>query len=152
MARAAGKASKKRGARRKSKKRGNKRRPRRARFDIATLAAMLGRKHTVVVARSALTDPAGTDALRRGLPAFDPALLPELVLLQHAAIQRFNLRPNSPVCPSKQELIDFFMSVRLSNGSQLRRHMASALATCVRPLSAMAGGRPRKTPQSSNDE
>ena len=151
MARAAGKATKKRGARRKPKKRSNKGRPRRAKFDIATLAAKLGvRKRTVVVARSALTDPAGTDALRRGLPALDPALLPELVLLQHAAIQHFHLRP--PACPSKRELIDFFMRVRLSNGSQLRRHMASALATCVRPLSAMAGGRPRKTPQSSNDE
>ena len=151
MARAAGKGIKKRGARRKSKKHSNKGRPRRAKFDIATLAAKL-RVHTVVVARSALTDPAGTDALRRGLPALDPALLPELVLLQHAAIQRFNLRPNSPACPSKQELIDFFMRVRLSNGSQLRRHLASALATCVRPLSAMAGGRPRKKPRPSNNE
>ena len=78
--------------------------------------------------------------------------LPELVLLQHAAIQHFHLRPNSPACPSKQELIDFFMRVRLSNGSQLRRHLASALATCVRPLSAMAGGRPRKKPRPSNNE
>jgi len=151
MARAAGKASKKRGAWRKSKKRSNKGRPRRAKFDIATLAAML-RVRPVVVAPSALTDPAGTDALRRGLPALDPALLPELVLLQHAAIQRFNLRPNSPACPSKQELIGFFMSVRLSNGSQLRRHIAGVLATCVRPLAAMAGGRPRKKPRPSNDE
>jgi len=152
MARAAGKASKKRGARRKSKKRSNKGRPRRAKFDIATLARMLGRAHTVVVARSALTDPAGTDALSHGLPALDPALLPELVLLQHAAIQRFHLRPNSPACPSKRELIDFFMRVRHSNGSQLRYHLAGALATCVRPLAAMAGGRPRKKPRPSNDE
>jgi len=153
MARAAGKATKKRGARRKPKKRSNKGRPRRARFDIATLAAKLGvRVRTVVVAPSALTDPAGTDALRRGLPALDPALLPELVLLQHAAIQHFHLRPNSPACPSKRELIDFFMRVRLSNGSQLHHHLAGALATCVRPLAAMAGGRPRKKPRPSNDE
>jgi hypothetical protein len=153
MARAVGKATKKRGARRKPKKRSNKGRPRRAKFDIATLMAKLGvRVRRVVVAPSALTDPAGTDAQRRGLPALDPALLPELVLLQHAAIQHFHLRPNSPACSSKQELIDFFMRVRLSNGSQLRRHLASALATCVRPLSAMAGGRPRKKPRPPNDE
>jgi hypothetical protein len=149
MARAARKATKKHDARRKPKKRSSKGRPRRAKkkFDIPTLVAMLRRAHTVAVAPSALTDPAGTDTLRRGLPALDPALLPELVLLQHAAIQRFNLRPNSPACPSKQELIDFFMSVQLSNRSQLRYHMAGALATCVRPLSAMAGGRPRKKPR-----
>src|SRR5262249_24008629 len=152
MARAAGKATQKRGAPRQNKKRNNRGRPRRARFDIATLVAKLGRIHTVVVAPSALTDPVGTQALRRGLPALDPALLPELVLLQHAAIQHFHLRPNSPACPSKRELIDFFMRVRLSNGSQLRHHLAGALATCVRPLTAMAGGRPRKKPRPSNDE
>jgi hypothetical protein len=148
MARAAGKATKKRNARR---------RPSHAKKNTVTkldprviidTAAMLRRAHTVVVAPSALTDPAGTDDARHGLPALDPALLPELVLLQHLAIKHFKLHRGSTSCPSKQELINFFARVQLSNGSKLSKHLAGAMATFVRPPTAMTGGRPSKRPPS----
>jgi hypothetical protein len=152
MARAAGKATKKRNPRRRSLH--AKKKPV-ARVDprvIIGAAATLRRAHTVVVAASALTDPAGTDDLRHGLPALDPALLPEFVLLQHLAIKHFKLHRGSTSCPSKQELINFFVRVPLSNGSKLSKHLAGAMATFVRPPTAMIGGRPSKRPLPSDEQ
>jgi hypothetical protein len=144
MARATGKATKRRGGRRRPPPAKKRKKPT---LDINTLAAAMARARTVVVAPSALTDPVGTDEARRGLPAFDPALLPELVILLHAAMQHFNLRRNSTSYPLKEKLVEFFMSVRLSNGRTLERHLAKAAATFVRPVSAMAGGRRKAVPR-----
>jgi hypothetical protein len=149
MAKAVGKTTKKRAARGKSRKR-KKPVNRRRRFDTATIIAAakaLKSAHTVLVAPSALTDPVGTDEVRRGLPAIDPALLPELVLLQHLAIEHFKLRRGLETYPVKEELVEFFMSVRLSHGRPLERHLAEAAATFVRPVSAMAGGRRKAVPR-----
>ena len=150
MARAAGNATKKRGRRRhppRAKKTPGAKK--KLVVDIETLAALVARTRTVVVAPSALTDPAGVDAVRRGLPALDPALLPEYVLIQHAAMQRFNLRRGATAYPSKKMLMDFFMSVRLSDGHTVSPHLAGAMATFVRPVEAKIGGRPSKRPPPS---
>ena len=72
------------------------------------------------------------------------------MVLQHMVIDRFDLRSGSPhPVASIKTIMGFLMSVRLSNGKYLSERQAAAMATFVRPLDAMAGGRPRKTPKPS---
>jgi hypothetical protein len=82
-------------------------------------------------------------------PAVDRSL-PELVRLQHIAIHHFSIGPSGP-WPSKRELVEFFKAAPLSNGARISDHHANVMATFVRPLSAMVGGRPTTTGQPSGE-
>ena len=86
-----------------------------------------------------------------GAPALgNAAPLPELMVLQHMAVDRFNLRSGSPhPIASIKTIIDFLRSVRLSNGEHLSARQAAAMASFVRPLAARTRGRPRRLPQPS---
>jgi hypothetical protein len=144
MARAAGKRSKKRG-----KRRGPSRSRNRAAGNISLAEAADARDEVDakisarVPAVYAFADSNDSDPFAANSPAFDrPELLPELVCLQLMAIQHFKLHPMSPSYPPKQALMDFFMNTMLSNRTHLSSHLASAMATFVRPIALMAGGRP----------
>jgi hypothetical protein len=141
MARAAGKRNKKRG-----KRRGLSRPRNRAVANISLADAKVSARYPAIYA---FEDSNGSTPFAGDSPAFDrPELLPELVCLQLMAVRHFELYagPRRPE-PSKETLIDFFMSVPLSSGRPLERHLASAAATFVRSVSRMRGGRPRNQPK-----
>ena len=142
MARVTGKATKKRRKRRNPPRAKKKPVAGRRRFKAAFDASLRTPSHIVLVAPSALADPVGADVIRRRLPAYDPALLPEFLVVLLAAIDRFKIRRDSACYPSKETLINFFRSARLSDGSRLSYYLADAAATFVRPPDAMKGGRP----------
>lgn len=86
---------------------------------------------------------AASDLLNRDLLDFPferDLLLPEMVCLQLEAIMRFQITRWS--YPPKDVLTKFFMNAGLLNGEHLSRHHAEVMATFVR--SSMTGGRPRK--------
>lgn len=149
MARAAGKVSKKRGRRRRPSRAKKKQRRIGSRALVAR-AKRRGRVHTIMVAPSALTDPAEADKLRGGLAALDPALLPELAFLVLELIQRFKLYRGSTSWPSKETLIKFLAGVRMPDRSALSERMLEAIATVARPLAAQSSGRPRKHPRDAS--
>jgi hypothetical protein len=68
------------------------------------------------------------------------ANIPEFVVIMLEAIQYFGINPTAGVYPKKEELVAYFTSRRLSNGSLISPHHAEALATFCRPVSAMKGG------------
>jgi len=94
-------------------------------------------------AQDAAVVRAGGNNVRLDLPVLDPGLLPEHVALQHMAIDYFELSRNS-AAPRKKTLVDFLLSMPLSDGTHLSPRLADAMATFLRPLTAKRGGRPPK--------
>jgi hypothetical protein len=65
---------------------------------------------------------------------------PEFISVLLKAVEHFGIDASEGIYPKKNELVAYFMQLRLSTGSLISLRQAQALATFCRPAGAMKGG------------
>jgi len=98
-------------------------------------------KHSNKTSKKLVPLPVGNYSL--GSPDFGRPKVkeyPEFISVLLKAVEHFGINASKGIYPKKEELVTYFMQLRLSTGSLISLRQAQALATFCRPAGAMKGG------------